>query len=226
MYMKRERISQCPLDRPTAAISKQSTTTSRFQCILEMVITMKLGGAKRRLVFRKGAWVDTKPYEFTNQDFFKMLEDQPTGSLILQLWEDNKRLKDAAALTKLVREALNKGNTSEDDCVDKSDSVEVKDPGKGGNKKEANKKGGNKKGANKKGGNKKGSDKNGSDKKKGGNNDLEVTNPGEKKGANKKGRDKKKGGNNDVQSSNKKGGRSTKNDGSRSGRKRKPKLSK
>ncbi|XBI24446.1 hypothetical protein VPH35_049547 [Triticum aestivum] len=93
-------------------------------------------------------------------------------------------------------EALNKGNTSEDDCVDKSDSVEVKDPGKGGNKKEANKKGGNKKGANKKGSDKNGSDKNGSDKKKGdkvkGNQEnVEVNKGSGKKGKVDKGSGKK-----------------------------------
>lgn len=126
-------------------------------------ITMKLGGSKRILVFKRGVWVDTKPYVFTSEDFFKMLKDQPTGSLILRLWEDNKRLKDAAELSRVIREELNKGKTCEDDSVDKSDSIEVKDQGgkKGTNKKGdgANKKGTNKKGANKKGGNKKGSDK-------------------------------------------------------------------
>ena len=71
------------------------------------------------------------------------------------MWEDNKRLKDAAELSRVIREGLNKGKTCEDDRVDESDSIEVKDLG-------------GKKGTNKKG--------TGSDKKKGGNNDVQSSN--------------------------------------------------
>ncbi|EMS59080.1 hypothetical protein TRIUR3_00202 [Triticum urartu] len=42
---------------------------------------------------------------------------------------DNKRLKDVAELSRVIREGLNKGKTCEDDRVDESDSIEVKDLG-------------------------------------------------------------------------------------------------
>jgi hypothetical protein len=149
-------------------------------------ITMRLGDLKRIPVFKKGVWVDTKPYEFTGEDLTKMLQDQPTGSLILQLWDENKRLKDAADISKLIQSTFHNGNICQDDCVsdDKSSSIEVIDQRK-------------KKGSNKKGSNKKGSNK------KGGNNGLDVKSDN-KIGTNKKGSRTPK--NDGSRSSNKKGG--------------------